>query len=200
MPRWSEERSLIAVKKFIALVVVLCAVMISSSASAELAPVQLYDQNVFTLTQKLQSAGFKIWNMKYRTTKYYPGYEANFGDNPNNKMAFLVNNDGSVSALGIITRFENFDYPVYPTMQQAFELAGATLFIVGLTLEDVKKIGEEIEAHTLNTFMLNPRATKYDKEFSSYSVRTRRLIIVAISAEEISPNVGELRIFVYARA
>ena len=90
-------------KKFVVLLVLFCALIFSSISSAQVQPVQLYDQNVFTLTQKLQDSGIKIWKIEYKQTREgYPGYEANFGDNPNNKLALLVNNDGSIAALGII--------------------------------------------------------------------------------------------------
>ena len=109
-------------KKFVVLLVLFCALIFSSISSAQVQPVQLYDQNVFTLTQKLQDSGIKIWKIEYKQTREgYPGYEANFGDNPNNKLALLVNNDGSIAALGIITQFETFDHPIYPTLCNKFE-------------------------------------------------------------------------------
>lgn len=188
-------------KKFITLIVLFCVVMIHASVAAEMQPVQLYDQNVFTLTRTLQTVGIKIWNMNHRLSKEgYPGYEANFGDNPVNQMAFLVGNGNAVLASAIITRFTDSDYPAYPTVQQAFEVAGATLVICGLTLEDVAKLDRELTYYWLSVATFNPRATKCNKVFSSYSVRNHRLIVMEISMEEIRPNVGEFRIFMYARA
>lgn len=186
-------------KKFIAVVVLLCTVMIHASASAELQPVQLYDQSVFTLIQKLQGFGIKIWNIESHSDSGYFGYTVNFGDNRDNWLVFVVNNNGAVSSLNIITECAILDNP-FSTVRQAGKVMGAICIAVGLTIEDVMRIAEEFELSLSNAIVLNPYMTKYYKVFSSYSVKTKRLIEVGIFMEEFRPSVGECRIFIRALA
>ena len=184
-------------KKFVALVVLSCAVMFSSTVTAEMQPVQIYDQNVSTLIQRLQKNGIKIWNIEYRNASGYSGYEAHFGDNPNNQLAVLVNNDGAVSALGIVTQCPLEDDSYFKTFQVG-EVWGATLLIVGLTQDDLRKIVDEYFFSVSNAIKQNPYLKRYQKTFSAYSVQTKRLIVSEVFMEEIRPGIGEFRIFMRA--
>jgi len=187
-------------KKFIVFVMMICIVVISSTASAEIQRTHLYDQKISVLTQKLQSMGIKIWNVEYLTASGFSGCEARFGDNPNNQLAFIAENADTISAMAIVTQFAAADHPNYPALQQTFELTGATLNIVGLTTEDANKLVQEIKSDFLTAVADKPNITKHHKEFSSYSVQTQRLIVAEIFVEELSHGVGELKICIRACA
>ena len=188
-------------KKFIALVVLLCAVIFAPTVSAEMQPIQLYDQNASTLTQTLQRFGIKIWNMQYRVLDGYPAYMAYFGDNPYNRLVFLVDDDDSVvAAVGIVTQFELTDYPNYPTLLQAGNLMGVTWAVVGLSAEDIIKLSKEWEDYFSYAWTFNPQSTEYNKTFTAYSVTAGRLIETEISIKQINTRFGDVRIFIRALA
>ena len=179
-------------KKFIALIVVLCAVMITSTASAETKIVPLCEQDVPTLTQKLKEIpGVKIWGMK-KFNNCYIGY---FGNDDKNRLHFLLENDDSIKALFIESKFGNDD----PIFEQMWKLAGGTLVIAGVTLEDVAKLMLNIGSDMQKASSKNSNLKEYEKNFSVYRAQINGEIVVNFSAKELTSNFGEFKIIIFAQ-
>ncbi|MBD3879811.1 MAG: hypothetical protein SR1Q5_09090 [Quinella sp. 1Q5] len=178
-------------KKFIALVVLLCTVMISFPASAEIKIVPLCEQDVPTLTQKLQEIpGVKIWGIK-KFSGCYIGY---FGNDDKNRLDFLLENDDSIKALFIESKFGNED----PIFEQMWKLAGGTLVIAGVTLEDVANLIQDIGSDMQKALSKDSRLKEYKKSFSVYRAQNNEKIVVNFSAKELTSNFGEFKIIIFA--
>ena len=179
-------------KKFLALVVMFCAVMISSTASAD-AP--LCDENVPTMTQRLQGMpDMKIWGMEQKVVDGVAHYIGHFGDNNNNWLAFLLRNDGKIRAVVIESQFGDDSLIV----EQMLKLACGTLVIAGVTIEDVGNLMQELVNDMEKALAKNSGMKEYEQSFSARSAQTGRKIILNLSAKEISSDFGEFQFFIYA--
>ena len=183
-------------KKFIALVVVLCTVMITSFTSAEAKDVPLYDGSVSAMTQKLEEIpGIKIWGLEERIVKGVSGYIGHFGDNEKNQLTFLVNDDNSIKALFVESQFGDDDL----VLEQILKLACGTLVIAGVTLDDVAKLMQDMMSDMEKTLSKNSHLKKYEQSFSAYSAQDKRELVVNFSAREITDDFGEFKFIIFAR-
>lgn len=178
-------------KKIFALVVMLCAVMISSTASAAVA---LCEQDVSTVTQKLQELpDIKIWGMEKKLANGISGYSGYFGDSKNNCLTFLTENDGTIKAVGIESQFGDDKVVV----EQMLKLACGTLVIAGVTLDDVANLMQEIVSDMEKALANNSKLKKYEKTFYA-PAQTGRKIVLNFSAKEITSDFGEFKFIIFA--
>ena len=183
-------------KKFFALVVLLCAVMISSTASAEVQFAPLCKQDAPTLIQKLREIpDMKIWDMEKKLVNGVSGYSGYFGESKNNILTIISGDGDRVKAVSIESQFDDDEL----VLKQMLELSMGTLVIAGVSIDDVTKLMQEMVSDMQKALSKNSNLKKYEQNFFAYTAQDRRNIVVNFSAREIRSDFGEFKFIIFAK-